>query len=210
MAGDLDVARRIAALQLLAEEVLEELSCVGAHAAIFKDSRCPACGRCFGSRVRAMHHGQHSAPRCRTWLLEHFHERRRPYRVGEAGNKKRCDGIEIVDEFLCSWRRSDVAIVAGGHNDTWAIGGCVGGALDGRCEEAVHADVLRPASLRALPNALSLQIHSIHRSSSKSMWMDGNKRCTPLKNDKPRRALSRALRATVNTRNTPSRLPAIL
>ena len=38
LAEDLDAAQRTAALQLLAEEVLEELSCAGAHATFFKDS----------------------------------------------------------------------------------------------------------------------------------------------------------------------------
>ena len=38
MAEDLDAAQRTAALQVLAEEVLEELSCVDAQATIFKDS----------------------------------------------------------------------------------------------------------------------------------------------------------------------------
>ena len=38
LAEDLDAAQRTAALQLLAEEVLEELSCAGAHMTLFKDS----------------------------------------------------------------------------------------------------------------------------------------------------------------------------
>ena len=38
LAEDLDAAQRTAALQLLSEEVLEELSCVGVHGTIFRDS----------------------------------------------------------------------------------------------------------------------------------------------------------------------------
>ena len=44
--------------------------------AIFSSDECPCCKKRFGTRIRAMHHGQHSAPRCREWLIEHFSELR--------------------------------------------------------------------------------------------------------------------------------------